>query len=61
MPSEITMLAEPAVLTSAPKTKIKVGVSISPPATPRTLLAKPMLPDHLEEGLAQFGYRCDDF
>jgi hypothetical protein len=25
------------------------------------LLAKPMLPDHLEEGLAQFGYRCDDF
>ena len=43
MPSEITMLAEPAVLTSAPKTKIKVGVSISPPATPRTLLAKPML------------------
>jgi hypothetical protein len=25
------------------------------------LLAKPMLPDHLEEGLAQFGYSCEDF
>jgi hypothetical protein len=24
------------------------------------LLAKPMLPDHLEEGLAQFGYSCED-
>jgi Protein of unknown function (DUF3775) len=25
------------------------------------LLAKPFLPDHLEEGLAQFGCSCDDF
>jgi hypothetical protein len=25
------------------------------------LLAKPFLPDHLEEGLAQFGCSCEDF
>src|SRR5713226_6567148 len=42
MPSEIRMLAEPAVLMSAPKMKIRVGISNSPPATPRTLLTRPM-------------------
>ena len=25
------------------------------------LLTKPMLGDHLEEGLSQFGYSCEDF
>jgi hypothetical protein len=28
--------------------------------TAQYLLAKPMLGDHLEEGLAQFGYSCED-
>src|SRR6516162_8855672 len=36
------MLAEPAVLISAPKMKISVGISSSPPATPSTLLTIPM-------------------
>ena len=25
------------------------------------LLGKPMLADHLEEGLSQFGYSCEEF
>ena len=35
------MLAEPAVLMSAPKIRIKLGISSSPPATPRRLLTDP--------------------
>ena len=39
---DMTMLAEPAVLTSAPKMNIIVGMSSSPPATPKMLLTSPM-------------------
>jgi Na+/H+ antiporter NhaD/arsenite permease-like protein len=40
--TDMTMLAEPAVLTSAPKMNIIVGMSNSPPATPKMLLTSPM-------------------
>ena len=40
-PSEIRMLAEPAVLISAPKIRMSAGIRSSPPATPSTLLTSP--------------------
>src|ERR1700674_3878053 len=41
MPSDMRMLADPAVLMSAPKTSTSAGISNSPPATPSTLLTIP--------------------
>src|SRR5437763_1037780 len=41
MPSDIRMLAEPAVLMSAPKISTNAGISNSPPATPSMLLTSP--------------------
>src|SRR5437016_12702404 len=40
-PSDMRMLAEPAVLMSAPKIRMRAGINNSPPATPRMLLTSP--------------------